>query len=283
MPKPAFLRDDGTGKIVVDDIGTDPVDAKDDEDTVVFVDDKAAEPNDSVKDDVKDDIKDAEPFSGFAGAEGGGEPGLTAVLDRLDALEQRVLKAQGQGALEPATPEEFAQIAKDDPEKALTLVVTKVLKDQGIETNSEEVAKRAVQEMSAKQDLNDYRKVISERFDPEKNSDLAEKAQAIYDNKKKRGMTLEMNPAMEYESFVMAIEQDPELRPKERAGGNSRRAADAQPSKGSNRKGQQIEVTSKMRQIADKWDVDISNPNVARMITRLSREYDERRTDVRGE
>lgn len=164
------------------------------------------------------------------------------------------------------SPDDYAKIAKENPAKAMEMTVLSVLHKHQIGSMGTDELMDATRQVST---IQDSRRVIAERFRPDKNEKLRERARAIY---KEKGFNTKINPQAELDAFILAAQEDPSLvstTPEIRNEPSTPRRKHARVAT--------ERLTRKDAQIARRMGVDLSDPKSARRLAKLKAEYKRRR------
>lgn len=268
MPKPSFLDDDVNG---------DPKDKPKDPDVEIEIVDDPSEPgdDDTADDPADDDSVDegTESFNGFDVDKS--DDVLNIVLQRLDQIEKRISEKSDE--LADMTPEKFAELVKTDPGKAMDLALELKIRQMGLSPNSQrDLIGDATKRLAHDQTVKERRADIAREFNPEKNKKLHEAAKKVYAERKGRGISIDNDPDAEYDAYVKAMKENPALAPAIRGRGG--RNAFAQPGAGGKKK-DTIQLTKSQKDIAERWDLNIRDPKVARSIAEGARSINSRRID----
>lgn len=228
-------------------------------------DDPPADPDD-VKDDDDDD--DDNDYSGLD-AHTETEEELRAEVRQLREEISR-MKPDQTTSLRNMTKEQVEGLAKENPIALMTLMVEHVLQEKGYTVTPSEVSRIVNQQSEHSAAIQRARAKIVTRFDPANNPKLEKKAREIYQARKKAGITLDRDPQAEYQAYLIAADEHPELLTTSRRNGNPRR----QSSTAGGTRSTTPALSDDDRRIADAWGIDIKNPKNARRISEFRRRYD---------
>lgn len=215
-----------------------------------------------------DDAEDADPAE-----ESEEKDDDTPVFDGFDSNETD--KPSNEDASDPIleemrgmTPEKFTELVKSDPAKAMEMTVTAVLQKRGITGFDPREVMEATRTYVGVQDT---RKAIAEQFKPAKNTKLRERAQQIY---KERGFDVRKNPMAEFDAFVIASHESPELLSGEDE------VVRNEPTRSTRRSRQQAPDTRLTKadvEIARRMNIPLNDPKSVKRLVALKADYERRR------
>jgi hypothetical protein len=237
-------------------------------------DDSDSDPENGPDLEPEDDEESAD-FGGFSPkTKDTDDPILSEVRALREELAQ-LRSAQTKPSNE-LSQEQFEELSKKDPRAALTLLVADVMQNMKPGSGSTaEVAAQITKDMSRKQMVNEFRKLIQSKYSPKENTKLAAVALKLYEQ---RGFDVSADPAAEYVAFTLAAERYPDLVPQQTQRGKSSRASDTQPSRGSGRGGS-LSLDGDLKRLADRWGVNTKDPKAIKRLVTLRSHYDSRRID----
>lgn len=170
--------------------------------------------------------------------------------------------------MQSMTAEKFQELIKNDPTKAMEMAVISVIEKRGLRGASVADVQQMTQQVVSQQDM---RRIIAERFSPHKNTELRDRAKAIYDQ---RGFDVRKNPQAELDAFILASQESPTL-VKHRSEDTENQITPR--SRGRSRKMPDTRLTKDDLRIAQKMGIDLSDPKVARRIVEVKADYERRR------
>lgn len=197
---------------------------------------------------------EAEPFGGFeAPKEENEEPAADPLIEEMKSM----------------TPESYQELMKENPAKALEMMVTHVMEKRGGMRFDPQKLMETSQTFATVQES---RKFISKHFEPHKNPKLKEKAMEIYTS---RGFDVTKHPKAEIDAFMIAAQENPDLLNAESGDVkneptttiNRRRRPEANTTK----------LTKSDREIADRMGIDLNDPKAVRRLAALKADYNRRR------
>lgn len=249
--------------------------ADDDED-----DDDEDEDDDDLDEQQDTDEEDINAFDGFNDKNKGSDDAaeLRRELKETQARLAQLEASRKAPDVDQLTPQQFEELSKKDPRAALTMLVSDVMKSMksSNDTDADAVAKKVTKDMSQREMVREFRRLIQTKFDPKTNIKLRDAAYTIF---QQRGFDSSADPAAEYIAFTLAAERFPDLAPQQTRRGRSSRASDSQPSKGGGR-GKSMSIDPDLKQIALRWGVDTSKPKAVKRLETLRRHYETRRIDT---